>query len=90
MFLYILYSIKKPLPRVRGSDLYLIVISFKDILTFLRVLFAESTNITMNILFNLMMIMIVHITNDTKHTHYQYIEVGDGRGENSFHEKRDP
>ena len=69
MNLYIVYSIKKPLSRDKGSDLYLIVISFKDILTFLRVLFTEFTNITMNILFNLMMIMVVHIANDTKHTH---------------------
>ena len=90
MNLYIVYSIKKPLSRDKGSDLYLIVISFKDILTFLRVLFTEFTNITMNILFYLMMIEVVYVTNETKCTHYQYIEVGDGRGENSFHEKRDP
>ena len=42
----------------------------------------------MNILFNIMMIEVVNVTNETKCTHYQYIEVGDGRRENSFHKKR--
>ena len=74
------YIVKKHLcQEVPCSDLYLVVVSFKDILTFLKILLTKFSHITMNILFNLMMIVVVDVSNETKSAHNQNIEVGNRR-----------
>ena len=74
------YIVKKePCQGFLCSDLYLVVVSFYDILTFLKILLTKFSHITMNILFNLMMIVVVDVSNETKSAHNQNIEVGNRR-----------
>ena len=61
------YIVKKePCQGFLCSDLYLVVISFYDILTFLKIFLTKLSYITMNIFIHTMMIVIVHHTNKNK------------------------
>ncbi len=74
------YIVKKqPCQGLLCSDLYLVVISFYDILTFLKILLTKFSHITMNIFIHTMMIVVVHHTDKNKKSHDQDIEVGDRR-----------
>ena len=74
------YIVKKhPCQGMLCSGLYLVVVSFYDILTFLKILLTKFSHIAVNILFNLMMIVVVHISNETKSAHNHDVEVGDRR-----------
>jgi hypothetical protein len=64
------YIVKKePCQGFLCSDLYLVVISFYDILTFLKIFLTKLSDITMNIFIHMMMIEIVHMSNETKGAH---------------------
>jgi len=74
------YIVKKePCQGFLCSDLYLVVISFYDILTFLKIFLTKFSYITMNIFIHTMMIVVVHHTNKNEKTHDQNIEVGNRR-----------
>ena len=74
------YIVKKePCQGFLCSDLYLVIISFYDILTFLKIFLTKFSYITMNIFIHTMMIVVMHHTDKNKKSHDHDIEVGNRR-----------